>query len=193
MQRLNNQEFYIKSFNKYGQSAVGLNWANEEAQIIRFKQIQDFLPLDLSDISIIDAGCGFGDLYIYLTKRNNKIKKYIGYEIIDRFINIAMKNTGQMICHKNILKDEIKSCDYYVASGSLNILNHFETILFINRCFQNSKKGFIFNILESVENEQFNCLSKQKLKDIASNLGAKISFKSDYFRNDITVFLEKVE
>ena len=38
--------------------------------------------------------------------------------------------------------------DWYIASGSMNLLTELETHIFIQRCFEKSRKGFVFNLLD---------------------------------------------
>ena len=71
MPLIDNETFYSSAIEKHGVTAKGLNWASKENQLIRFNKILELLPKDLSELTLIDAGCGFGDFYNFLV--NDKI------------------------------------------------------------------------------------------------------------------------
>ena len=191
MPKIDNQTFYKNAFKKYGRTPKGLNWSSELSQSVRFEKIVEFLEPLLSDSDIIvDAGCGFGDLYHYLLSKDLNFL-YIGYDVVDEFIDIAKENTKQNILKKDILTDTLKEADFYVASGSLNILNEFETYLFIQRCFTHSKKAFIFNMLEGSHHTTYNLVKKEKIIEYGKELGAKVSLKEGYFMQDFTICFVK--
>jgi len=63
---LNNTIFYFNSFLKYGVNAKALHWKNQYTQYKRFEVIISLILANIQQSVIIDAGCGFGDLYLYL-------------------------------------------------------------------------------------------------------------------------------
>jgi len=189
MPRIDSEKFYTSAIEKHGMTAKGLNWISTETQKVRFKALLSFLPRDLSSYTICDAGCGFGDLYYYMHKKNNLPKKYIGIDSHKDMYAIASTNTAQEILQMNITKEKVPSSDYYICSGALNVLTKFETYQFIQNCYKASKLGFIFNSLHGdKESETYNYLTTSNIKDIAKQLNVKdIRFKSDYLQNDISV------
>ena len=193
MPKINNDTFYLNAFKKYKISPKGVNWKNKKSQEVRFEIILEFLKDKLSHkTKVIDAGCGFGDFYLFAKKRGF-LFEYVGYDILQKFVDITKDRTSCNAFKKDILSDELDMADYYIASGSLNILTKFETYLFIKRCFEYSKKGFIFNFLEGNElDKNFNILNKNEVISYAKELGAKASVKDDYLSGDISLFLERI-
>jgi len=192
MPRLNNNIFYLNALKKHGQNAKGLNWRNNHSQQIRFEtifyMIEEFL---CDDTTLVDAGCGFGDFFLFLREKNIDIN-YTGYEIVEKFVNIAKHKTNQDIQIKDILHDKLIEADFYIASGSLNILTRFETFLFIRRCFESSKVGFVFNLLEGdFSRDDFNFFSQSEIREFGTELGAKVTIKTGYFANDFSVLFKK--
>lgn len=187
MPRIDSEKFYTSAIDKYGVSPQGLNWSSKEAQELRFEVISKLLPKEI--ISIVDAGCGFGDFYHFMKKNHRLPEKYIGIDILPRISFIAKQNTNQEIISANILQDTLPYADYYVCSGTMNILNTFETHLFIRKCYEASKIGFIFNILYGEkESDTYNYVSKPMIQEIATNLGVtRIQRIDDYIKNDITI------
>jgi len=189
MPRINNEKFYTSAIQKYGTTAKGVNWHSKQTQYIRFDVILNMLPNDLSSFSIVDAGCGFGDLYTYMSKKKKTPKEYIGIDSLLDMYSIASEKTGCEIIIADICKDELPKADYYVCSGAMNVLESFETHLFIRNCFTSCKNGFIFNILHGEkESETYNYLTKKQIHSIAADLGVEsILIKEGYLEDDITV------
>ena len=197
MPRINSEKFYTSAIKQHGTTAKGVNWVSKHTQNIRFDAILDMLPSDINSFSIVDAGCGFGDLYAYMSKKKKTPKEYIGIDSLLDMYSIASEKTGCEIIIADITKDELPSADYYVCSGAMNVLNSFETHLFIQNCFSTCKDGFIFNILHGdKESETYNYLTTRQIKQIAVDLGVKtVIIKDNYLEDDITIgfFKERKE
>jgi len=187
--KIDSEKFYTSAIEKFGTTARGVNWASKKNQELRFDAIIQLLPDDLSDVSIADAGCGFGDFYLYLKKKKRVPREYIGIDSVIDMYSIASQNTAQEILNLDICHDTLPNSDYYICSGALNVLTPFETHLFIQNCYNSSKKAFIFNALHGdKESETYNYLSKEAILEIAQNLNLKDTiFKSGYMEDDITV------
>lgn len=192
MPRINNKTFYENAIKRYGCTARGLNWNSKNSQHTRFEVIHTLLEEHLPSSTVIDAGCGFGDLYLYFQQKGSLPRKYVGYDMLQEALFVAKKRTKQQFAHKDILNDELEHADFYVASGSMNILNRFETFLFIRRCFEASKKGFVFNLLRGEEKEgHFNYFLPEEIEAHASDFAYDVEIYEGYMEGDFTVFLKK--
>ncbi|EDZ63566.1 hypothetical protein SMGD1_1067 [Sulfurimonas gotlandica GD1] len=189
MPRIDSQKFYSSAIEVHGVTAKGVNWHSKESQRTRFDIIFNILPKDLTQFTIADAGCGFGDLYLYAQKKKRLPKEYIGIDSLPDMYSIASEQTGCEIIIADICKDPLPSASYYICSGAMNVLNNFETHLFIRKCYEASEIGFIFNILHGdKESETYNYLTTAQIQKIASEIGVtKITLKDDYMEDDITV------
>lgn len=188
MPRVDNEKFYTSAINIHGISPQGVNWSSKETQEVRFKTILQMLPNDLQGLSIVDAGCGFGDFYTYAVKKKHEFS-YIGIDSLSDMYSIASDKTGCEILILDICTDAIPDATFYICSGAMNVLERFETHLFIRKCFEASEKGFIFNILHgSKKSETYNYFTTLDIQNIANDLGVKkVVFKDGYLDADITV------
>jgi len=213
MPRINNDKFYKSALKKHGATAKGLNWHDDYSQQKRFEVIYELIKDDIqTGDTIVDAGCGFGDFYTFLSDIPLSYSSqagaweldYIGYEIVEENVKIARERTGQRIIQKDILKGSLEVADFYIASGSMNILSRFETFLFIERCFDHSKKGFVFNLpYGKDESRSFNYFLPQEIKHFAKKFTSSTSssqagaweldvlVKSGYLPHDFTIYLKK--
>ena len=77
---------YRKLYTKFGYSPKSLGW-DKGRQDIRFESLLSFF--DCRNKSILDIGCGFGDLNRILQKLYGSEYSYVGLDLVDEFIKEA--------------------------------------------------------------------------------------------------------
>lgn len=109
---------YNERLKRYGYDPRTLGWFKGR-QPVRFRVLSEIGDLD--NCSILDVGCGFGDLYRFLIKRGFNIA-YTGIEINSNLIEIARKKYPDACFEiKDILIDEINhKFDWVFSSGIFN-------------------------------------------------------------------------
>ena len=189
MPKVDTRKFYLSAIQKYGVTPRGVQWNSREHQEIRFDVILSLLPKDLSSSTLVDAGCGFGDLYCYLQKKERLVQKYIGIDMLEEMQSIAQKRTKETILLANICTDPLPSAEYYLCSGALNILTQFESYQFIHNAYKSATKGLIFNLLYGdKESQTYNYFTKEQIESLAQELKVqKLCFKDAYLEHDLTV------
>jgi len=189
MPKIDSEKFYTSAIEKFGTTARGVNWASKQNQQIRFLEILKLLPQDLSNYTLVDAGCGFGDFYKFLEKKKRLPKSYIGIDSVTDMCSIASNSTAQEILNLDIVKEKLPVADFYVCSGAVNVLTPFETHLFLKNCYSSTRIAFIFNALHGEkESETYNYLTTNKIESIADTLQVQECILRDaYLENDITV------
>jgi hypothetical protein len=188
--KIDNHKFYTKAIKEHGVSAKGVRWNSQESQYIRFEVLTDFIKNDIKSSSLIDAGCGMGEYYKYLQLVDLIPSRYIGYDLLDDMIILSKKRFYDIeFSKKDILNDTIEDVDYYICSGAMNTLSVFETYLFIRRCFDHSRKGFVFNLLKE---KSYNGLEVDDVKKFCSSFCDNIEIKDNYLENDISFLLTKL-
>ena len=192
MPRIDNEKFYRSAIDRHGLTPGGVHWNSEHSQKTRFKVIASLLPDDLSKTTLVDAGCGFGDFYLYLCEKKRAPFRYGGLDCMAPMVDEAQARTGCDIRLCDILHDPLDEADYYVCSGAMNILERFETHLFITRCFEHARRGFVFNLLEGRDESMvYNYFTAREISAIGRNLGAKVAVKRGYLERDFTVAFYK--
>jgi SAM-dependent methyltransferase len=189
MARINQKEFYQNNYDTHGISAQGVAWDNVQTQKKRFSAIVSCLG-DVRQDVLVDAGCGFGDFYLYLKEKEILLKNYIGLDLCEPMVEEAKVRTECKILQKDILHQSIPMADWYVASGSMNLLTKMETRIFIQRCFEKSRKGFIFNLLEGREREGvYSYWNPHDMLVLCRTFTDKVTIKEGYMEGDFTVVL----
>ncbi len=190
--QIDNKKFYNAALKKYGKTAQGLHWTSQKAQRIRFEQLLTLLPKKIAHYTIIDAGCGFGDFYLYLRDQEALPLRYTGLDSMDAMVAEARKRTSCDIFECDILRDSLMEADFYCCSGAMNILDPFETQLFIRRCYDASRYGFVFNVLRGDREDQvYNYMQAEAVETIAKALDATCKITTGYLEHDMSVALYK--
>jgi len=190
MNRVNNEHFYQVGIEDHGYTPQGLRWNSRESQEVRFHQLVTLLPLDTQ--SIVDAGCGFADLCGYIRAQGKHTLTYIGLDALDVMVDEAAFRTKETIYRCDILTDPLPKAEFYLCSGALNILTPHATTLFIQRCYNASSRGVIFNFLEGTKHSKtFNYLQASSIQKLGEKLGARIVFRRHYYDNDCTAAFYK--
>ena len=193
MSRIDNHNYYTTAIARHGNSAQGVHWNSQDTQYKRFEILLGMLG-DLEASELVDAGCGFAELYRYMEGQGRLPRSYVGLEIMEPMVEEALKRVACDVRVCDILRDPLPEADYYVCSGAMNILTREETVLFIRRCFTASRNGFVFNLLEGEdESLVYNYCQPKEIEAMARELGAKFTMKKGYLPRDFTVFLQKEE
>jgi SAM-dependent methyltransferase len=193
MPKIDNNFFYTDSILKHGISPQGVRWNSKQNQYKRFEVLTSFIP-DIQDSSVVDAGCGFGEYYIYLQESNQLPRQYIGIDVEEQMIQSAMSRIDAPFYVKDIINQELPHSDYYVCSGAMNIMTKDESLEFIYNIYKHSIKGVVFNLLQSsfVSNHDvYNSFSIYEALTYCKTFSKNIEFKADYIDGDFTIFIDK--
>jgi len=138
-----NKNEYTTMDNTYGR----VGWSSERGQIERFRILLS-VGVEGGD-SILDYGCGLGDLYRYIKDRGYNIK-YTGVDINDGFIKECIEKIGDNFKKINSYRDLTKRYDWLVASGVFTVHTStkylYDTIDYL---YNISNKGVSFNLMNS--------------------------------------------
>lgn len=191
MPRVEHEQFYGSALLRHGPRAEGLQWASQETQILRFEILRALLPHDLSELTLVDAGCGFGDFFDYLRTRGDTPGRYIGLDVMAPMVEAARERTGCEIRLCDVLHERrLPVADYYLCSGAMNTLTQEETQRFITRCLSAAGQGFIFNLLKGRDTSTiYNCRQPDEIRALARELGAACTIEEGYLSNDFSVCL----
>lgn len=200
-EKIINLKFYKKLFDKYGDDVKSLEWGSKVSQEKRFKILCEIGNLD--NTSILDVGCGMGDLYYFLKQKRIRFR-YTGYDIFPDFIKIAKKKYPMANFKiKDILtQKENKKFDYVFSSGLFNVkVGNNEDFVkkMLKKMFEICKKGVGVNFQsiycdkEYLNDEDTYFFSPEKVLFTAFQLNRKIILRHDYMPHDFTIYIYKEE
>jgi SAM-dependent methyltransferase len=181
----------------YGlRSSMALGWNTVASQRIRFDILADIADLSLH--SVLDVGCGRGDLRVHLGMRYPGID-YHGIDQMEPFINLANKQYGHIprttFKVGNIWTTPLPEADYVFASGTLNYKNSNPNFIYemIEKLFSTCKKGFGFNLLSKVGHPpgELSAYAPDGILNYCRTLSDNVKLMDDYQEGDYTVYMYK--
>ncbi len=176
-----------------------LGWESEAAQELRFKQLVG--NIDLNGKTILDVGCGTGNLLEYIS-RQFKNFNYTGIDVLPHMIQRAeeKKLNGGFVC-MDLFKGspyDNKTFDVIFSSGifNLNLGNNQEFLMDAVDIFQNlAREAVSFNLLwdKSADKDlKYFYFSPEEVQDTLSSKYRdtwRVSIVKGYLHNDFTVHL----
>lgn len=188
---------YGQSFNKYGESPKSLKWASYKAAAQRYREL--VADLNIKDKSILDAGCGMGDLLPYLYAKSPNFK-YFGMDNVPGFIDIAAKRYEGSVFEVGDFMDKNfeQQFDIVISSGAMNSnvpdwLNLRKTT--ISKLFRLANEAAAFNMaggfMEPAEVKNIAYANALDILEFCRGLTPKIIFRGHYHSKDFSLILFK--
>lgn len=176
-----------------------LGWESDEAQKLRFSVLAD--NIDLDGKSLLDVGCGLGNLFGYLAERKINVK-YSGVDLLEEMVACAKVKCpeAEFFCDDIFEGQFAESHKYDVIYSSgifnLNLVNNFEFLEKALRMFISmARSAVVISLLsdrsDSKEPEYF-YYNPKDISEIISKLLVKpreTIFIDSYLKNDFTVIL----
>ncbi|OGM32073.1 hypothetical protein A2803_00715 [Candidatus Woesebacteria bacterium RIFCSPHIGHO2_01_FULL_44_21] len=193
---------YQKKFQKYGVDARSLSWAGKGAAHQRFRAI--WKEIDFNNKSVLDVGCGFGEMARFLHKRYDNVK-YTGVDIVPEFIQEAKKAHPyfDFECIDYFNNPMPEKFDVVMASGTLNSNLGGKNSAFREKAvkvmFDHTKKALVFNMLgghPQPENDpKSNVWYADSLEvlEYCMSLTRRVVLRANYHPKDFTVFMYPVK
>ncbi|MDA7798285.1 class I SAM-dependent methyltransferase [Planktomarina temperata] len=192
---------YKEELEKHGPNHKALKWS-QFGQDWRFKKIISCMcPSDGGDISVLDLGCGFGDLNEYL-KCSFDAYSYHGIDINEEFIDVAKRRypNQSFKCCDIIETPPIKKFQYSIISGLFNAPKIEDKYGFmfniLDALYQHTKGKLIFNFNSTYntgEDPNSNYYDPLKvLKYCIENLSTRVHLEHRYQNCDTLIMVERL-
>lgn len=188
------------NYRQYGYSPCSLDW-NKGKQAMRFGILTSMLNVH-EGASVIDIGCGFGDLFpIWHNVTGGG--GYTGVDIVPEFIGEAKTRHSGANNAEFLLMDFLDdafatNADFAAASGPFNYkFEHTDNYKFIEACmikaFELSSEGFAFDFLSDKVDWKYDnswYSSPAVILEMAYGLSRNVVLRNDYmpFEFSIAVF-----
>lgn len=190
-------ERYNDRLKTYGYDPRTLGWTNGR-QEVRFEALTQIGQLD--DSTVLDVGCGFGDLYGFLLKKEIKVS-YIGYDININLLKMAKHcypTAKFKMCDitGKIFPDKF---DWIFESGVFNEKNS-DNIGLIKKslinmytmCNRGIAVDFMTTYVDSV-NEYIYYTDPKEIFDFCKTLSRRVTIRHDYMPFEFCIYLYKNE
>lgn len=210
-QRLRIQTRHKASIEQYGYQPQALFWSSREIQQIRFHKLCEILSIKQNQqaCSVLDVGCGFGDLNTYLQQQGFDAD-YLGIDLSEDMVQSArFQHAGIQVQTGDLfdLNPAAESYDYVFLSGALNEV--VETDIegtaehkgryakaVIARMYRTCRKGVAFNLLDARHawvrsRPDLQSFFPDEMVEYCRSFAHKVSWVDGYLDNDFTVYLYK--
>lgn len=174
-----------------------LGWRAEQSQIRRFEVLKTVG--DLNGCSLLDIGCGHGDLKGYLDQTFSDFT-YIGIDQMPEFITVAKERHGDsdktFFYQTDFTTVTLPQVDYVMASGALGYRCASSQFYFdmIRKMYDTAIKAVAFNMLDANQFPEHPLLVGHDPTEIVSfcqALSPNVKMITGYLKDDFTVFVYK--
>lgn len=190
-------DFYKKGFITYGEDVKTLGYGSVESQESRLRVVSEIG--DLSNKSILDVGCGFGDLYTFLHRQGIHPNRYLGIDISSELLDVARKRLPEVEFELvGILDFEAtEKFDFVVACGLFGLESpNWQRLLKkqLRKLYDLCEIGVIVNFLSCyttwVKNPASHYADPAKIFEfVLKNLSNRVVLRHDYAANDFTIYM----
>lgn len=145
---------YRKALAEHGPSFEATLWRSREAQRLRFDVLIDLIGEEgLRHGTLLDAGCGHGDLAARLVERGIAFERCVGVDGLDELIQAANARhlphsvffTGDFVTDPTVFSSHHP--DYVLFCGSLNTIPDETARDVVRRAFESANHGVALNFL----------------------------------------------
>jgi len=175
-----------------------LDWASAESQITRFVVLAE--NVDLAGKSLLDVGCGLGDLLAFCKKLGIEAD-YTGVDLLETMVRAAQERhpDGRFIQADIFRSDPFdeRKFDVVFCSGALNLNlgNNREFLpVAVSRMLWFSRRHVVLNLLRKqpgFHDRTYFCHDPDDVRELLRPLPCEIRILQDYLPNDFTIFCRK--
>lgn len=193
------EKHYSSRVNSRDKGFKILDWESEDAHLGRFNALTD--QLDLTGMTLLDVGCGLGDLYGFLRGKNIDVS-YTGIDILDTMVKEAAVRypEGDFISGDMFSRDMFENGAYDIVYSSgifnLNLGNNRDFLrAALPVFFTVAEKWVVFNLLDPdhpVQSEKYAYFNPEEVLPWVSEYSSHICVVRDYVPHDFTI-ISKVE
>jgi SAM-dependent methyltransferase len=190
----NLSEDYEESLEKYGASPKALLWWDYRSMAIRFRELVN--DLDIDSKTILDAGCGMGDLLPYLYTKSTSFS-YLGVDKNKGFIEIAKKRyEGHDFKVADPFDKKVGNFDIVISSGVMN--GNYKGWLeerkrMIKMLYGHCQKALAFNMaggLRPIPNDSLIAYADAKeVYEYCTTLSERVILRAHYLNKDFTIIM----
>ncbi len=188
-----NVRYYRELAREHGISFRAVDWGSRASQQRRFRVLCQVGDLDGK--SILDVGCGQGDLYECLSRRGVRVR-YTGIDITREMIEVARQRFPKARFRvADVLEERGRQHDYVLSSGIFGQRSAapFEYLkAAVQRMFALAKCAVAFNTLSTwaaqQEKGEFHA-DPLKVAAFCRTLTPVLTLRHDYHPRDFTIYL----
>ncbi len=191
------RKFYRERWREFGYDTRSLGIGSRASQEERFRVLAEIG--DLQGATILDVGCGFGDLLSYLARRGIAVQ-YYGIDNQESFIEEARRRhpDSEFLCTGIEDFPGGRRFDYVFVSGTFNVKFRADqeewVYRMLERMFSLAEYGLGINMLSTYydpghyREDMFYC-EPERAFAAAHAITRWVTLRHDYLPHDFTLYL----
>lgn len=175
-----------------------LDWASADSQHRRFDVLIRHVLLD--GRTLLDVGCGLGDLYAVLRERGIPVD-YTGVDILEPMVRTCRERYGEgRFLRADVFGGEPvpgQPFDVVFTSGvfNLNLGNNLQFLpAAVHRLLELTRSHLVFNLLharQKTDDERYFFYRPREVLEFLEDEPCEVRILDDYLPNDFTVICRK--
>lgn len=192
---------YTERYKEFGYSPKTLGW-DKGKQLLRFSILSKIMPVT-DNFSVMDIGCGFGDLYAYLSDSYGDKIQYFGIDIVPALIQEGKRrfssSNAKLICGDFLEMSFDQHFDCCLGSGLFNFkleeednYKYIENV--IKKAFEISDIGVAFDFLSDQVDYTYELTfhsNPAKILSIAYKYTRNVVLRNDYMPFEFALYMYK--
>ncbi len=191
--------FYNFHLKQFGDRPEALRWT-PQGQIRRYATLAEIAsPAQLRNATVLDYGCGTGDLYRFLKRRGIEVQ-YTGLDMNPNFIDLARKKYPECEFRAGAVGEDGAVVegfyDYIFICGVFNYLVpgvQEDLRESVTTLFRHCSRGLALNALSThtpIKDPELNYTSPEEMVKFAlEHLSPHIALRHDRVQNDFTLYI----
>jgi len=188
--------YYDELVDRYGHDPRACDASSSASLEIRYRVLAGVC--DLSGLSVLEVGCGFGDLGVHVQARFPNVR-YTGIDLSPRMIEEARRcHPGlEFSCCDLMAMPDVAQFDVVLAQGIFYLLSEdadARTQAMIGKMFTLAKKAVAFSAISTWTTRKTpgeHYLDPATILTTCRTLTSKIVLRHDHLPNDVAVYLYK--
>lgn len=188
--------YYDRLVKVYGHDPRSCDASTTDSLLCRYKALSEVM--DLSDRSVLEVGCGLGDLGSYLREKYQRLR-YTGVDISPKMIEEAKRvYPGHDFFHASLLDlDSRNEADVVIAQGIFYLLGEGAEVKMhklIQKMFALCRQAVAFSTLSSWATRQSTSefyADPSRLLEWCRGVTRSVVFRHDYHPGDFAIYLYK--
>lgn len=186
------QSYYLPLLFQHRNGGAAVGWGTNQNQQVRFRKLLELA--DIRDASVLDAGCGLGELAELLPATC----RYKGIDVLPEMVAMGLQRHPHLDLEVGDISEGKWKVDYVLGSGIFSFAS--DDILFqgIKSMWEAASKGVAFNVMSEWsfgsprgKNEYF--ADPLKVLAYCQQFTRALRLDHGYMPHDFTVFMYRRE
>ena len=186
---------------RYGDTPQGVEWGSRESQETRFQVLAECVMDSKARGTVVDVGCGSGDLLTFLKRNSWIIDAYVGVDISNVMcLRAKKKHPNSRFIKMDAAGAALPEADYQILSGTLNKRiykskrqQYSWALKIVKNMWRHCRRAVAFNMLSTRAGElkvkSSFAYDPSRILESCLRLTPWVVLRHDYMPHDFTIYM----